>query len=112
MSACSQCGHDEDFIKCDFLGCQDEAKYEGWYRVVDFAGQPTGLIKKRVCRSCVKLLIGNSPTKHAPSHENKIMEHEHILKWSNIERVIYCEDEECDYLINDRQILDIIKENQ
>lgn len=49
---------------------------------------------------------------HAPSHENKIMEHEHILKWSNIERVIYCEDEECDYLINDRKILDIIKENQ
>ena len=67
MSVCSQCGHDEDFIKCGFRGCQNEAEYEGWYRVLDFANQPTGLIQKmQVCHSCVKFLIGNSPTKYAP----------------------------------------------
>lgn len=67
MSACPQCGYQENIIICEFRGCQNEAEFEGWYRVLDFAGQPTGLIQKmRVCHSCVKFLIGNSPTKHAP----------------------------------------------
>lgn len=67
MSVCPQCGYQEDFIKCDFRGCTNEAEFEGWYRVLDFAGQPTGVTQKmRVCNSCVKFLIGNSPTKHAP----------------------------------------------
>ena len=66
MSACPQCGYQENIITCEFRGCQNEAEYEGWYRVLDFAGQPTGLIQKmRVCHICVKFLIGNSPTPRA-----------------------------------------------
>ena len=67
MSVCSKCGHDdyddEDFIKCYFSDCQNEAEFEGWYRRLDFAGQPTGLIQQiRVCRVCVKFLIGYGST--------------------------------------------------
>ena len=37
------------------------------------------------------------------------MEHSHILKWSNIERIIYCKDESCDYVIDATEILKIVK---
>lgn len=37
------------------------------------------------------------------------MEHSHILKWSNLERIIYCKDENCDYVIDATEILKIVK---
>lgn len=39
------------------------------------------------------------------------MEHKHSLKWSNIERVIFCEDVGCDLVIDATQILEIVKDN-
>jgi hypothetical protein len=39
------------------------------------------------------------------------MKHKHILKWSNIERVIFCEDEGCDYVVDATQILNIVKKS-
>ncbi len=39
------------------------------------------------------------------------MKHRHILKWSNIERVIFCEDIGCDYVVDATQILDIVKKS-
>ena len=39
------------------------------------------------------------------------MEHKHSLKWSNIERVIFCEDVGCDLAIDATQILEIVKDN-
>lgn len=48
-----------DVPKCDFSNCENEAQFEGWYRVLDFANQPTGRIQKMVvCKDCVKYLIG------------------------------------------------------
>lgn len=55
----------EDFeftftLVCEFRDCKNEAEYEGWHRVLDFANQPTGMIQKMcVCRDCVKYLIGH-----------------------------------------------------
>lgn len=46
-------------IKCDFRDCNNEAEFEGWYRVLDFSNIPTGRIQKMcVCSSCTKYLIG------------------------------------------------------
>ncbi len=39
------------------------------------------------------------------------MSHRHVLKWSNIERVIYCSDDACDYAIDATKILNIVKES-
>ena len=39
------------------------------------------------------------------------MNHKHVLKWSNIERVIFCEDVGCDFVIDATQILKIVKDN-
>lgn len=54
MCKCPNCGYNPDFIKCEFLDCQNEAEYEGWYRVLDFNNQPTGLTQKvKVCKCLV-----------------------------------------------------------
>lgn len=39
------------------------------------------------------------------------MKHRHVLKWSNIERVIFCEDVGCDFSIDASQILKIVKDS-
>lgn len=61
MCDCGNCTCDKyEFLECEFRNCTREAEYEGWYRVLDFAGQPTGLIQKMmVCKDCTKYLIGN-----------------------------------------------------
>lgn len=35
--------------------------------------------------------------------------HNHILVWSNIERVIFCTDANCSYSLGEEQILGIVK---
>ena len=55
---CPKCGYDEDFVSCIF--CDNEAEFEGWYRVRDFAGIPTGMMQKiQVCKDHACCLIGN-----------------------------------------------------
>lgn len=57
METCPNCGYKE--IPCEVPGCKEEAEWEGWYRVVDFTGNPTGLIQKRmVCELHKFYLIG------------------------------------------------------
>lgn len=48
-----------DYIdKCEIQGCTQYAAYEGWYKVLDFSGNPTGLIQRRcVCDAHVNMLI-------------------------------------------------------
>lgn len=54
---CKACGYVE--IMCEVQNCTNEADYEGWYRVLDFLGTPTGLIqRRRVCRDHMSVLIG------------------------------------------------------
>jgi hypothetical protein len=46
-----------DGPKCEITGCSNLAEYEGWWKVKDFAGNPTGLMQKRkVCEFHVDLL--------------------------------------------------------
>ncbi len=50
----------EEKITCEFRDCMNEAEYEGWFSVLDFSGQKTGLIRKMyVCKDCKKFLIGS-----------------------------------------------------
>lgn len=45
--------------RCEVDGCKNDADFEGWYRVFDFAGQKTGLIQRRqVCEQHRHFLIG------------------------------------------------------
>jgi len=39
------------------------------------------------------------------------MTHKHNLRWSNIERAIYCDDDDCVFSINAEQILYIVGEH-
>jgi len=40
----------EDTGQCEVAGCDEPAEYEGWYKVTDPMGVPTGLIQlRRVC---------------------------------------------------------------
>lgn len=50
---------DETYRRCEVEGCTANADYEGWYRVVDFSGNPTGLTQLReVCAEHAPMLIG------------------------------------------------------
>lgn len=60
---CPNCNHEfepEELPRCEVMDCTNLAMYEGWYRVKDFAGLPTGVIQKRmVCETHKSLLIGD-----------------------------------------------------
>ena len=44
---------------CEVNGCLHLAEWEGWYRCLDIAGLPSGLIQRRcVCEEHKKRLIG------------------------------------------------------
>ena len=46
-------------ILCEVGGCEMPAYYEGWWRVKDFSGTPTGLMQvRRVCEDHKDCLIG------------------------------------------------------
>ncbi len=55
-------------LRCEVKGCQLEAEYEGWYRVLDFSGNRTGLNRKgRFCEAHSKgLLIAFENKETAP----------------------------------------------
>ena len=57
---CRNCEADEKLL-CEFRGCMKEAKYEGWFSVLDpFTSQKTGLARKmQVCEDCKKFLNGS-----------------------------------------------------
>jgi len=53
---------EESIFRCEFYGCHGQAVYMGWFRELDFAGQPSGLMKKiMVCEEHKKHLIGYEP---------------------------------------------------
>ncbi len=44
--------------RCEVPGCRKPAEYEGWVRVRDFTGTPTGVIQRRcVCEEHTNLTI-------------------------------------------------------
>lgn len=63
---CPECGFvgaHEEFKHpepmCEFKGCDKPAEFEGWWRVRDFAGLRTGLVRKHlVCAEHSSYLIG------------------------------------------------------
>jgi len=63
MHECPRCGYIErDEDECEVAGCHLPAEYEGWYKLRDFAGIPTGLIqRRRVCSVHTSLLMGQKP---------------------------------------------------
>jgi hypothetical protein len=61
MEICKCCGQviPEPEDKCHVSGCKKEAIWEGWYRVKDFSGNPTGLRQLRqVCNEHRSVLEG------------------------------------------------------
>jgi hypothetical protein len=51
---------EEDAQLCECVGCPNKSIYEGWWKVKDSTGVPTGLVqKKKVCENHKYLLEGN-----------------------------------------------------
>lgn len=58
---------DPEVFMCEVDGCYNDAEYEGYWRVKDFAGIPTGLIQlRKVCPLHKSLLIGAEKEKATP----------------------------------------------
>ena len=59
-------------LKCEFKNCNNDAEYEGWYRIQDFTGNTTGLVQKMsVCKDCSKHLIGYDKSNLLLQNEDK-----------------------------------------
>ena len=55
---CERCGYSPVENTCEVTDCTSPAKYEGWIRVKDGFGIPTGLMqKRRVCEEHIGLTI-------------------------------------------------------
>lgn len=71
MDICPKCGYSptpED--ACDAGDCTNPAKYEGWVRVRDGFGIPTGLIqRRRLCSEHSYAFIANEPPANASYEE-------------------------------------------
>lgn len=59
---CGGSGLDPDWVPCQASGCQERAEWEGWYRVLDGFGVPTGLVRRGyACKAHTTLFIGQVP---------------------------------------------------